>query len=429
MKIAFLTLGCKANQYDTQAMETMALEAGHTLTAFSSPDWEIGVINTCTVTSVSDKKSRQMIRRARREHPDAVIGVCGCFSQMSPSLSAELGADVVGGSAGRRSFFDALLQCAATRGAACTVEKHVWGEAFEELPAGGLHARTRAMLKIQEGCDNYCTYCIIPYSRGHIRSLPPEDAVLRTRELRNAGYAECVLTGIEISSYGRDLPGKPALTDLLEMLSEAAGPMRLHLGSLEPRTIDEDFCRRISALSNICPHFHPALQAGCDSVLAAMRRKYTTARFLESVELLRRFFPGCMITTDMITGFPGETDEDFAETLSFIQKCRFGQMHIFPYSVREGTPAAKMTQVPMVIREKRAAEASAVAQKMEQDYLAAQIGRILPFLPETCEDGIWRGHTDNYAELRTTAQCERGVTVPMRVTETDGTCLTGIPCK
>jgi threonylcarbamoyladenosine tRNA methylthiotransferase MtaB len=262
-----------------------------------------------------------------------------------------------------------------------------------------MEGRTRALLKVEDGCVNFCTYCIIPYARGPIRSLPLERAVEETKRLAAEGYHELVLTGIEISSWGRDLKNG-SLIDLIEGVCQAAPELRVRLGSLEPRTITEEFCRRAAALPNLCPHFHLSLQSGCDATLKRMNRKYDTARYLESVELLRRSYDRPAITTDLITGFPGETEEEFSATLDFIQQCGFSSMHIFPYSRREGTPADQMPdQVPKSVKEERAHRAAEIAGQMEANYLNAWVGQTLPVLFEEEKNGLWRGHAPNYVEV------------------------------
>ncbi|MBE6929275.1 MAG: tRNA (N(6)-L-threonylcarbamoyladenosine(37)-C(2))-methylthiotransferase MtaB [Ruminococcaceae bacterium] len=402
MTFAFYTLGCKANQFDTQAMENLSVLRGHMLGAFDEKGADAYILNTCTVTAVSDKKSRQMLRRVRRENPDAVVAVCGCFAQMEPETAAELGADVVGGANNHEEFLQAIEKACFEHAEARTLRRvptvHTRQETFEQLPSGGLAGHTRALLKIQDGCDNYCTYCIIPYSRGHIRSLPLSEIEEEIGKLRKAGYQETVITGIEISSYGVDFGDGTSLIDALECMSRAAGGMRLHLGSLEPRTVTREFCERLVKLPGICPHFHLSLQSGCDATLARMRRKYDTARYYESVQLLREYYPGCLITTDVITGFPGETEEDFEISCEFLRKCGFGAVHVFPYSERKGTPAAAMKQIPRHVREERARDAIARMQDQRQAFLKAQVGHTFDVLFESGRNGVNRGHTQHYVE-------------------------------
>ena len=287
MQIAFYTLGCKVNQYETQAMEQLALQRGHSLVPFEGPA-DVYVINTCSVTAVSDKKSRQMIRRARKQAPDSVVAVCGCYPQTHPGDVEKLGVDLISGTGDRTGFVELLERTWKERQSLTVVDDVFQRRVFEPLPAGGLEGRTRAMLKMEDGCVNFCSYCIIPYARGRIRSLPVEDCVRQARELVEQGYQEIVLTGIEISSWGQDLEGEETLIDAVEAICRALpGHIRVRLGSLEPRTITKDFCRRCAALENLCPHFHLSMQSGCDSVLARMNRKYDSARYYESVQLLR----------------------------------------------------------------------------------------------------------------------------------------------
>ena len=399
MKFGFYTLGCKVNQYETQAMEQFLLDRGHTIENFNEP-CDGYIINTCSVTAVADRKNRTVIRRCRRENPNAILGICGCYSQHAPDALWELGADVIGGSGGREAFISDMLEALETRQKHQRVDKALSRREFEVLPAGGLEERTRAMLKVQDGCCNFCAYCIIPYTRGPVRSAPVELVVQQAKELSQKGYREIVITGIEIASWGVDLPGKPKLSDLLEAICQAVPQMRVRLGSLEPRIITEDFCCRMKKLPNLCPQFHLSMQSGCDSVLARMKRKYTTARYLESVELLKKHFPGCAVTTDMIVAFPGETEEEFQESLGFIRKCGFSDMHIFPYSRRPGTPADKMPgQLGNAIKEARSREASTVAEEMRKAFCRSLQGTRQEVLFEELSDGYYTGHTPNYMKV------------------------------
>ena len=399
MKFAFYTLGCKTNQYETQAMEQLLTLQGHSIGTWDE-DCDGYVINTCSVTAVADKKNRAIIRRCRREHPDAVIGVCGCYSQHDAPAVKALGVDVVGGSAHRQEFLEMLLTAAADKHYQEAVDEALRRREFEILPAGGLQERTRAMLKVQDGCVNFCSYCIIPYTRGPIRSAPVELAVQQAKELAQRGYKEIVVTGIEIASWGVDLPGKPELTVLLQAICSAVPQVRVRLGSLEPRIITEAFCQELLKLSNICPQFHLSMQSGCDTVLARMKRKYDTGRYYESVALLQKFFPGCAVTTDMIVAFPGETEEEFAQSLAFIQKCGFADMHIFPYSRRPGTPADKMPgQHDNATKEARSRAAIAVAEEMSLAFRQNMVGSVQAILFEEMEGGFFTGHAPNYMKV------------------------------
>lgn len=424
MRIAIYTLGCKVNQYETQAMEQELTARGHELVDFEQPA-DAYIINTCSVTAISDKKSRQMIRRARKLNPDAIVAACGCYVQTHTDEVVELGIDLVGGTGQRMEFLRQLLT-AAEKKTRVLVDDALHRHEFEILPAGGQMSRTRAMLKVEDGCRNFCTYCIIPFARGPVRSLPISEAVVQTGQLAAEGYQEVVITGIEISSWGQDLDGEKSLVDLLEAVSAAAGEMRLRLGSLEPRTITEDFCRRAAKLTNLCPHFHLSLQSGCDETLRRMNRRYDTERFYKSVTLLREFFPGVAITTDLITGFPGETEEEFQKTLDFIRRCEFAQIHVFPYSVRPGTRAAAMEQLPKSVKEERAARAGEVAAQLHEQYLQSCVGQVYPVLFEQPgREGEFTGHAPNYMEVTAPGEDLHNCLRPVRIIGVKGTILKG----
>ena len=399
MKFGFYTLGCKTNQYETQAMEQLFAALGHTVGSFDEA-CDGYIINTCSVTAVADKKNRAIIRRCRRENPGAVIGVCGCYTQHDPEAVRALGVDVLSGSGGRQEFVNMMLAAAETGSHQEKLDIALRRREFEILPAGGLSERTRAMLKVQDGCVNFCSYCIIPYTRGPVRSAPLDLAVQQAKELAEKGYKEIVITGIEIASWGVDLPSKPAMTEMVAAVCAAVPGLRVRLGSLEPRVITEEFCREMVKYSNLCPQFHLSMQSGCDSVLGRMKRKYDTARYFESVSLLRKFFPGCAVTTDMIVAFPGETAAEFAESLAFIRKCGFADMHIFPYSRRPGTPADKMSgQHDNATKEARSREAIAVAREMSLAYRQAMVGSVQDVLFEETEGDFYTGHAPNYVKV------------------------------
>lgn len=406
MNVAIYTLGCKVNQYETAAMERELTARGHHLVPFDGPA-DTYIINTCTVTAVSDKKSRNTIRRAQRRSPQAVVAVCGCYGQTDPEAVAALGVDLVAGTGGRMAFLDQLeqiyreKQSGQTAHTAVAVDEALRRRTFEVLHAGNMEGRTRAYLKVEDGCVNFCTYCIIPYARGPIRSLPLDEAISQARTLAQEGYREIVLTGIEISSWGQDLRDGSSLIDLVDGVCRAVPDLRIRLGSLEPRTITEDFCRRAAVLPNLCPHFHLSLQSGCDATLKRMNRKYDSERYYLSVQLLREFFQNPAITTDLIVGFPQETEGEFDQTLAFLRKCSFSSMHIFPYSRRPGTPAASMAgQIPRHVQEERTQRAAGLAGEMEQDYLRGLVGSTLPVLFEEEKDGLWQGHAPNYVPVR-----------------------------
>ena len=416
MRFAFHTFGCKVNQYETQAMEQLLTQQGHEIGHFDEC-CDGYIINTCSVTAVADKKNRAIIRRCRKNHPEAVIGVCGCYSQHAQEAVEALDVDVISGSAGREAFLNMMLSAMEDRQKRSSVDAALRRRAFEVLPAGGLSERTRAMLKVQDGCVNFCSYCIIPYTRGPVRSAPLELAVRQAQELSEQGFREIVVTGIEIASWGVDLPGKPGMITLIEAICQAVPDLRIRLGSLEPRVITEEFCEKLSRYPNLCPHFHLSMQSGCDTVLARMKRKYDSARYFESVELLRKYFPGCALTTDMIVAFPGETEAEFEESLAFIQKCAFAEMHIFPYSRRPGTPADKMPgQHPNAVKEDRSRRAISIADEMTNAYLNSLIGTVQEVLFEEPSDGYFTGHAPNYVRVYAEGRDLHNQVRPVRIT-------------
>ena len=380
-------------------MERLLVEKGHEIGHFDE-ECDGYIVNTCSVTAVADKKNRAIIRRCRKAHPHALLAVCGCYTQHAADTVRELGVDVLGGSANRAEFVENILTALAEKAPREAVDDARRRREFEILPAGGLEERTRAMLKVQDGCANFCSYCIIPYTRGPVRSAPLEVIIPQARELEARGYREIVVTGIEIASWGVDLPGRPPMTDMLKAVCEAVPRVRIRLGSLEPRVITRAFCEEMVKYPNLCPQFHLSMQSGCDTVLERMKRKYDTARYYESVALLKEFFPGCAVTTDMIVAFPGETEEEFEASLAFIRKCGFADMHIFPYSRRPGTPADKMPgQHNNAVKETRSHAAIAVAEEMSRAYRENLIGTAHAVLFEDEEDGFFTGHTPNYVKV------------------------------
>ena len=425
MKYIISTLGCKVNQYETQAMEGFLNEAGFEHAA-PGEIADAVIVNTCAVTAESGRKSRQTIRRLRDENPGAVLAVCGCYSQLEPDAVQEIGADVIFGAADREKLVDAVVLACEAGEKTRDIDEPFKRREIERLPAGAVDHRTRAMLKIQDGCVNFCTYCIIPYTRGRLRSLPCDEAAREAKRLATEGYREIVLTGIEVASYGVDLPGKPGLADVIEAVAAACGDMRIRLGSLEPTVITEDFCRRLAATGKLCRHFHLSLQSGCDRTLKAMNRKYDTATFFEKTELLRKYFPGCALTGDLITGFPGETEEDFNATCAFLWKCRFAAMHVFPYSRRPGTPADSMPdQCPKRVKEERAHQAQRLCDSMHRDYLRSCVGQTLPVLFESEEDGSSTGHSDTYMPVKVKGTGLRGQLRDVEIMEVSGDTLLG----
>ena len=423
MKIAFYTLGCKANQFETQALERLFAERGHEIVPFDGFA-DVYVVNTCTVTALSDKKSRNAARRCKKHNPAARLVLCGCYAQVKPQEARALcGADAVIGTPDK-SRVVSIVEELAPDGV-----RDLWHEApplFDVLPAGGLSGRTRALLKVQDGCRNFCTYCLIPFARGPERSMPFDTAVSEARRLAEEGYREIVLTGIEISAYGRDLPGRPGLISLIEALCQAAPGCRIRLGSLEPRTVTEDFARRCAALPNLCPHFHLSLQSGCDKTLRAMNRHYTAGEYKAACGLLRRYLPGCGLTTDLIVGFPGETREDFEESLRFVTECELGKVHVFPYSRRQGTRAASMPgQLSQAEKAARSQQAIRVCRALEQKDLEARVGQTYDVLFEQQEDGWFTGHIPEYCLVKARGEDLHNRVLPVKITGCEEETLVG----
>ena len=413
--VAFHTLGCKVNQYDSQAMLELFEQAGYQPGDFDQP-CDVYVVNTCTVTGTGDKKSLQAVRRARRLNPAADIIVCGCMAQRDgEKLLADTDARLILGTARRAEIVTLLEQAQREHTRLCAVTD-VRRAAFEPLLITRQEGRTRATLKIQEGCDRFCTYCIIPYVRGGIRSRSVQDVRDEAARLAQAGYREIVLTGIHLTSYGRDLKNGDTLLSVIRAVHDIAGVERIRLGSLEPVIATADFARALGEMPKLCPQFHLALQSGCDSVLRRMRRRYDTAAFRESAQALRAVFPDCALTTDVMSGFPGETQDEHRQSLDFCREMRFARMHVFPYSEREGTAAATMPDpVPRHIREERARELIALGAGMAEDYRRAQLGTVRRVLFEQCAEGVSVGYTPEYM------RCEApgtvcGQTLPVRMT-------------
>lgn len=398
--VAFHTLGCKVNQYDAQAMLELFEQAGYTASSFSEPA-DVYVIMTCTVTGTGDKKSLQAVRRAHRQNPEASIVIAGCLAQRDgEKLLETTPARLIIGNQNRKNVVT-LLQEAIRNDQRMACVSDVLRIPYEPLTISAHEGHTRAVLKIQEGCDRYCTYCIIPYVRGGIRSRKPEEIALEAKRLSRAGFSELVLTGIHLTSYGRDLEGDITLLDGIRACIQP-GIRRIRLGSLEPVIVTEAFVRQLKD-TPVCPQFHLALQSGCDEVLHRMRRRYTTDEFRTACALLRAAFPGCAITTDVICGFPQETEEEFEKTCAFCKEIGFARMHVFPYSARTGTKAAQMSgQVLKKVREERARRLIAIGNDLSQAYYESLMGRTVEVLCEEITDGLSTGYTDTYIPCRFT---------------------------
>ena len=397
--VAFHTLGCKVNQYDTQAMRERFEEAG-----FRTVDFEdradVYVVNTCTVTGTGDKKSMQTIRRCHRNNPDAAIVVTGCLAQRAADELKLPGVRLVLGTQRRGEVVQLLAQALEQDCALIAVET-LRQAPFEHLTVHAHEGHTRATMKIQEGCDRWCTYCIIPSVRGPIRSRPLDEIRAEAQSLAAAGFKEVVLTGIHLTSYGREQHGAITLLDAIRAVHEVEGIERIRLGSLEPVIVTGAFVQGIAAMPKVCHQFHLALQSGSDTVLARMRRRYTSGEFLAACAMLRGAFEDCALTTDVMTGFPGETEEEFAQTVDTCQRAGFARMHVFPYSEREGTKAAAMAgSVPRHIREERARQLIAVGKELERAALEGHIGKTDEVLIEEIDaQGRGTGYTGGYMRV------------------------------
>lgn len=400
-KVAFVTLGCKTNQYETDALMDIFYKNRYEVVDFDDFS-DVYVINTCTVTNVSDKKSRQMIRRAKKSNPNGIVVVVGCYAQISPDeVSAIEDVDIVIGTDSRGSiisFIDDYVS-GKTEKPYVIVEDIMKIKVFEEMSVSNITTHTRAFIKIQEGCNQYCTYCIIPYARGRVRSRSLEHVVSEIQGLTQKGYKEFVLTGIHIGSYGLDLENT-SLIDLLESIQKIEGVVRIRLGSVEPRLIDDAFIDRIKPLDKLCDHFHLSLQSGSDSVLKRMNRKYSAAQYDEAVQRLRSVYANPSLTTDIIVGFPGETDSEFEETLAFVDKIGFSEVHVFQFSKREGTPAATMPdQVDQSVKKNRSERLIALAASSSDEYQKAFVGERMAVLIEEKKGETVIGHTSNYLKV------------------------------
>ena len=423
MRIAFFTLGCKVNQYETSVMEGMALAAGHTpVGADGAPD--AVVVNSCTVTAESDRKTRQMLHRFRRAFPSAVIVVTGCLPQAFPDKIAPEDADVVLGNVAHGRLFEDVDRFLQTGERVVDLTPHERGEKFITPPIERFPERTRAYLKIQDGCERYCTYCAIPKARGFNRSKSPAAVAAEAAVLAANGHKEIVLVGINLSAYGREIGAD--LADAVDAACGAPGVERVRLGSLEPDLFTDGMLARLQAQPAFCPQFHLALQSGCDATLRRMNRHYDTAFFADLVGRVRAAFPGAAITTDVMVGFPGETEEEFAQSIAFVRKIGFARCHVFAYSRRPGTPAARMAgQVTAAVKQARSRAMIAAGAEDERAFLQAQIGRVQSVLFETYENGASRGYTPAYVTVAAPGPDRRGENAYVRITALCGDGLIG----
>lgn len=404
-KAALHNLGCKVNAYETEAMQEMLEKAGYEIVPFQEGA-DIYIINTCTVTNIADRKSRQMLHRARKLNPDAVVVAAGCYVQAQEGKDIDPCIDIVIGNNHKKDLIRLLEEYMEERSGKTSVELEDINHTheYEKLHLSRPGDHTRAYIKVQDGCNQFCTYCIIPFARGRVRSRSVEDILDEVHALAANGYHEVVLTGIHLSSYGIDFDGERHLLDLIKAVHETDGIMRIRLGSLEPGIITDDFARELSGLTKICPHFHLSLQSGCDSVLKRMNRKYDSAEYYEKCLILRKYFENPALTTDVIVGFPGETEEEFRESLEFVDKVDFYETHIFKYSRREGTKAAAMPdQIPEQTKAQRSALMIAMGEKKRDAYEKSFIGKEVEVLVEedSVIDGrnVQVGHTKEYMKI------------------------------
>ena len=403
MKAALHNLGCKVNAYETEAMQQILEEAGYEIVPFSEYA-DVYVINTCSVTNMADRKSRQMLHRAKKQNPDAIVVGAGCYVQTKEAQAlVDESIDIVIGNNKKHELVPLLREYEAShRKMACVADINHEKQAYEELSLSRTAEHTRAFIKVQDGCNQFCTYCIIPFARGRVRSRELPDVLQEIRTLVKSGYREVVLTGIHLSSYGVD--NGESLLHLIEAVHELEGIERIRLGSLEPRIVTDAFAKRLSELPKICPHFHLSLQSGCDTVLSRMNRRYDTAEYEAGCALLRRYFEHPAITTDVIVGFPGETDEEFETTERYLERIHFYEMHIFQYSRREGTKAAAMPdQVPEAVKKERSEKLLALGHRMSEEFRRYYLGRQVTALleEEFLYDGkrYYTGYTKEYVKV------------------------------
>lgn len=401
-KVAFYTLGCKVNQYETEAITGIFEKEGYAVVDFEEKA-DVYVINTCTVTGLSARKSRQMIRRAKTANEDSIVVVVGCYSQTAPEEVINIpGVNLILGTKERSRIIDYIKEIEAGRDKVNAVANIMSAREFEELEVDTYKGRTRAFLKIQEGCSQFCTYCIIPYARGPIRSRKPESVISEVEKLAASGFKEIVLTGIHLASYGKDIKSS-SLLDIIKQIHEIEGIERVRLGSIEPTTIDEQFIEAARFMEKLCPHYHISLQSGCDETLKRMNRRYTTEEYRKVVELLRSSIRDVAVTTDVMVGFPGETEEEFSKTFKFLEEIAFAQMHIFKYSPRKGTPAAAFPhQVASGVKEERSNLLIKLAAENTLRFNKQFIGRMMPVLLEQevkSREGYFEGLTTNYIRV------------------------------
>ncbi len=429
--VSFHTLGCKVNQYETEAMTELFKSAGYIVSDFDDV-CDVYVINTCTVTGTGDKKSRQMIRRAKSVNPDAIIAVTGCYSQVAPDEIAQMGVDVILGSKDKSEIVK-LVEDAFGNKPTNAVDDIMKTRVFEKMQISSFSEKTRAFVKIEDGCNSFCTYCIIPYARGPVRSRDLEDILSEVNTLAENGFSEVVLTGIHIASYGLDFKDKNInLGDVIKAIHSIDRIKRIRLGSIEPRILTEDFVKMLSELPKLCNHFHISLQSGCDETLKRMNRKYNTDEFRKVVNNIRKYIPDTAITTDIMVGFPGETDEEFEKSVSFLKEICFAESHVFAYSNRRGTKADKFPdQIKRTIKNNRASIMAKAADECRQSFLESFIAKKVQVLAEReIENGIYEGHTSNYIKVHFKSETDVSKKfVNVKIDKINNDYVTGILCE
>lgn len=399
-KAASFALGCKVNQYESEAIAELFAEKGYEIVGIDE-EADVYVINTCTVTNFGDKKSRQLIRKVKRQNENAIVAVVGCYAQTAPKELMEIaGVNLVIGTKDRAQIVEMVEQYDRANGVENHVSDIMKERVFEPLSIQKLANRTRAYLKIQDGCSQYCSYCIIPYARGPIRSREPQEVVAEVKRLAENGFKEVVLTGIHVVSYGKDRRDT-SLLDILKQVHEVEGIERIRFSSIEPNVVTEEFAQTMAALPKVCDHFHLSLQSGCDKTLKEMNRKYDTEKYRQAVATLRKYLPKVALTTDIIVGFPGETEEDFRESYAFAEEIGFAKIHVFPYSPKRGTPAAaRKDQLLNAVKSERSHTLIQLSDRMAADFLADAVGTDAEVLYERAVgDGIYEGHTTNYMKV------------------------------
>ncbi len=427
-KIASYALGCKVNQYESEAIAELFAEKGYEVVSVEDTA-DIYIINTCTVTNFGDKKSRQLIRKVKRQNENAVVAVVGCYAQTAPKeLEEIMGVNLVIGTKDKSKIVELVEAYQQEQGVCNYVTDIMHERTFEPLSIQKLSNRTRAYLKIQDGCSQFCSYCIIPYARGPIRSRAPKDVVEEVKRLAENGFKEVVLTGIHVASYGKDLK-TVTLTDIIKQVHDVEGIERIRFSSIEPNVVTETFAKEMAKLPKVCDHFHLSLQSGCDKTLKEMNRKYDTIQYRKAAQILRKYLPDVALTTDVIVGFPGETEQDYAQSKAFAQEMQFSKIHVFPYSPKKGTPAAeRKDQLQNAVKQTRSQDLIAISDNMAEAFVKAHIGKMMLVLYERAVgENVYEGHTTNYIKVHTKSEKDlSNVIAQTKIIESDGETAFGV---